>query len=458
MTARATASLALAGSTSTAPAPSIGAAATKSAWPTPRRLQAYLAGIAALTVVLLVLAESTLARERRAIRTIGKDAAPSVVVAEQIYASLSDFDANVGNTVLGYAYHRAEAEKVLEKRRTEMTTQIVDAAENITFGDAEKVPILRLADRWVRYLDRVSEVRLYREQGDLAGATARYLDSSRYLHAELLPAASALDSANRSELDRACDEQAAAETGIDELPIVCGLALLGALVAAQIFCFLRMRRVLNPGLAAASLFGVALTLYLAISFARAGAQIHSAKADAFESIHALWRARALAYDANGEETRWLLAPAAGLYDVAFDDDVRALTSAPADNVIPTAARGLFADEMHNITYYGERDAAQAMVQEFARYYRIDRRIRDLERSHRHPDAIILCLGESNDVFDDFDKALGKVIVINQSEFDHTLAVADGEAAVAQSVVALFAAAIVGLAFLGIRARLREYNG
>ena len=424
-----------------------------------RRLVAVLVAIAFGTALLLVLAQSTLSRERRGIRTMGKDAAPSVILAEQIYANLSDFDTNVGNTLLGDPRQQAAAEQVLEKRRTDVTSRIVDAAENITFGDAEKGPILQLANRWVVYLDRVSEIRVRRLEGDLAGATSRYLDSSRFLHSDLLPAALALDAANRAAFDAAYATQVAAEKGVDALPVVCGLALCAVLLAAQVYCFRRMRRVVNPGLAAAMLLAVALTLYLGISFSHASTAIHGAKADAFESIHTLWRARAIAYDANGEETRWLLDPnPTGGHDAAFDADVRSLTTAPAAAVTPVDAHGLFADEVRNVTYPGERERADAMVGAFAEYHRVDRQIRERELSGRHADAVALCLGRSNDLFDKFDRTLSDVLEINQTQFDGLLAAADGAAATAQSVALVFALAIAAFAFLGIRPRLREYNG
>jgi hypothetical protein len=429
------------------------------AWSTPRRLRAYLVAIAGATAVLLFFAQSVLSRERQVIRTMGKDSAPSVILAEQIYAELADVDANVGNTLLGNPAHRATAEEILEKRRTGVTSHIVDAAENITFGDAEKGPILRLANGWAAYLDRIGEVRVRRLQGDATGAAAQYFDSSRFLHAELLPAVRALDAANRAAFDAAYEAQAASENGTVAAPIALGAALCATLLAAQFFCFRRMRRVVNPALAAATLLSFALTLYLALSFSHVGRAIHGAKADAFESIHTLWKARAMAYDANGEETRWLLdvSPAGG-HDTAFDADVLALTSAPLAEMTPTDAKGLFADEIHNITYDGEREGAEAMVSAFAEYHRIDRQIREREWSGRHADAVDLCLGRSNDVFERFDRTLGDVIQINQTQFERLLAYADGAARVAQGIALVFALAIAGLAALGIRARLREYNG
>jgi hypothetical protein len=199
-----------------------------------------------------------------------------------------------------------------------------------------------------------------------------------------------------------------------------------------------------------------------------------AREDAFTSIHALWRARAVAYAANGDESRYLLDPAhAAESDRAFAAKADALAKLPAGSKwgdVASAERsgthiqgfsGYLADELNNITFAGEREAAVQSVERFAEYVAVDKEIRRLEVAGKHREAIELCVGdkpgESDWAFERFDKAVEATLAINQQAFD---------AAVSSSFAALdgfeikasaLAAAIAALAFLGLAPRIKEYE-
>jgi len=67
-----------------------------------------------------------------------------------------------------------------------------------------------------------------------------------------------------------------------------------------------MRRVLNPLLLAATLAALGSLVYSVSAMQQEQRQLKVAKEDAFDSIHALWRARAVSYWANSDESRYLL--------------------------------------------------------------------------------------------------------------------------------------------------------
>jgi hypothetical protein len=427
-------------------------------WSTPAVLRAILAAAIAASLGLLFAGQVTLAEQRSALRTIGKDAAPSVFAAQALYEALSDFDANVGNTLLGTPLQRGAASAVVEKRRIDVTDRIVDAAENITFGEAEKGPIRRLADRWSVYLDRISVVRLRRGDGDLRAAIAGYVDSSWLLHHELLEAASALDYANQSALEAAYERQRRWSAIADVFPLALGGLLFAGLIAAQVFCARRTKRLINPGLAASSLLALALVVALITAFHNGAEILRAVNFDAYGSLRTLWRARALAYDATGDDTRALLDPS--LADGArrqFDENVARLTSAPRKSVAPRDLQGLLADELHNVTYAGEGEAAADMVAGFAEYYGAHSKIWEAERSGQHDLAVATCIGPATDAFARFNRALQSTVDINQVQFERLLS--EGEASItsAQIMNIVFALAIALFAFVGIRPRLREYG-
>src|SRR5205807_1718177 len=122
----------------------------------------------------------------------------------------------------------------------------------------------------------------------------------------ILPAADALDRANREALDRDYAAVTRSSRWLLFLVFLAGAALLGVLVLVQVFLYRRMRRLVNPALAAATLLALVFLGYVLVSFLGQRAALRVAMKDCFESIHLLWQARAQAYDANGDESRWLL--------------------------------------------------------------------------------------------------------------------------------------------------------
>src|SRR5439155_1072162 len=82
-----------------------------------------------------------------------------------------------------------------------------------------------------------------------------------------------------------------------------GAALILTLLMAQAFLARRTRRILNVGLALATLLAAGFTIYVASAIGQAREHLRIAVDDAFDSIHVLYVARSLAYDADGDESR-----------------------------------------------------------------------------------------------------------------------------------------------------------
>jgi hypothetical protein len=438
-------------------------------WNTPRLLRTFLGVVLALAVLLFVLGEVTLARARHATKTLGRDAAPSIFAAQEISTALADMDANAANYLLGNAMHRTEASKNFEERRSQVTRRLVDAAENITYGEAERRPVLDLFEGLGRYLETFGQARQLHDRGSEQEAAATYRDATELLHATLLPAAKNLDAANREYMDVAYDDVTRSNGGAEGAAVLIGGALLALLVGGQFWLATKFRRILSPPLAGATVLSLAFTLYLVSIFGDARAELRLAKLDAFESIHVLLRARSTAYDANGDESRFLLdreaAPLRVLDDeAAFARNVHVLASDP-DEVKRLSkdwkSTGLFVDELGNVTFPGERDAARAMVKGFLEYLAIDKKIRSLEKAGKHADAIELCIGtrpdESNAVFGRFDELLEEVVTINRKAFDRAIDDADGQLRRAEFFDPMFCASIAALVFFGVRRRLQEYR-
>jgi len=262
--------------------------------------------------------------------------------------------------------------------------------------------------------------------------------------------------------------------------IVLGLSGLALLLALQVYLARRFHRLLNPALAAATALAVT-GLVLSVGLLTDQAEhLRAAKKDAFDSILALTQARAISYDANADESRYLVDPdRAGQYQQAFLDKSQQLAALPGadlttyDQKLATAVaayqrdhsdigwNGLFGTEFRNITFTGERDAAESTLTRFQTYQRDDRQIRALVAAGRTRDAIAFCTsyapGQSNYAFDEYDKALASLITINQDAFHRSIT--DGTHELDGWTPALLAAgaAILTLTLAGIWPRLAEYR-
>jgi hypothetical protein len=220
----------------------------------------------------------------------------------------------------------------------------------------------------------------------------------------------------------------------------------------------------------ATLLALGLILHALIAVGVEEHDLKVAKQDAFDSIYALSHARSVAYAANAEESRWLLDPAhATDYERAFARDSAALMTLPPGTPLATVLHredsgehvagfsGYLADELHNITFNGEREAAEDTLKSFEQYLKIDADIRRMA----HTDAVTACIGtnpgQSAWAFTQFNNALARTLKINQDVFDDQVSAGFAALKGMEWKASIGAALIAIFAVLGLSARIREYE-
>lgn len=447
-------------------------------WNTLQRLWGSLYLIWSLDAVLFFAVVAGVQVHRDAMKVVGKDTVPSIIAAQHIKSALADMDANAANEFLGEPDKLPEVVAMYDKRRREAATALIDAAKNITYGIAEQNPIEALQIGLGTYEARVQRARDLHEEKGPKEKSSEFADAYRNAASEmdddLLPQADNLDKANHDVLEQAYSSQSTRSGATVFVLLVVGAVLVGVLVAVQKFLHDRTHRILNPLLLLATLVAMGFLLYTFRTLAEERRDLKVAKEDAFTSIHALWRARAVGYSANGDESRYLLdSTHAQEREANFNAKAASLAKLPDGMTFASVAAalqqgnkvegftGYLADELNNITFEGERAAAIETFNDFGEYLRIDRQIRGLEGSKKHAEALELCIGsqtgESNWAFEQFDKALDKTLDINQQAFDNS--VAQGFASLSYFELKAFIAALaIGLlAFFGLLQRIQEYR-
>lgn len=441
---------------------------------TPQILKRGMYATWGASLLLLVATITGVQGQRQAIKTVGKDATPSIITAQRLKDAMAGMDANAASELLVPSGQNPDAVKGYEERRQKAAERLVAAAENITFDKKERDPINKMQLGIGEYIAKIQQARDAHARGDAKATLLAYRAAAEIMDNRLIPAADALDKANFDELERSYAQQRTASSGALLFILFFGLLTLGVLVALQVFLSRRMRRTLNPMLLGASAIAFLFLGYTTMAFLSAKNHLKVAKEEAFTSMHALRQARALVYAGNSDESRYLLdSQFASNHERAFFDKIGKVATLPQGVTLATVIvasqqgkkvegfKGYLAEELNNITFAGEREATVASLRVLADYVEIDQKIRQLKQSGKLPQAIALCIGsntgESNWAFKKFLDANQKNYDINDNAFKASIEQGFQDVNGFEIKALVVTIAIASLTLFGLRARLKEYD-
>ncbi|HEY7483165.1 MAG TPA: hypothetical protein VH912_01765 [Streptosporangiaceae bacterium] len=459
---------------------------------TPGRIRMLTAAVAGLSVLFGWLIVQGVANERDGYRDIGHRAAPQVAGASDLSFALSDMDAQVAGLLLigweknlGVGQHNALT--IFEQRRQQVDADLQRAAP--AAGDpAAQRSLRKVLDALGSYEAKAAQAIMLSDEGHhevgkpSAEALGMYLSANRVLKTELLPAVTDLTKANSAALDRMYKAQRDHRRLTVAMTALAGLALLAALITLQVLLARLFHRRFNPLLVLATL-GVGVLLIASLDmFATKAEHLRAAKEDAFDSVLALSRARAVGYEFNADHGRYLLDSGYRQYsDEDFLDKAQQIASLPDVTTLdryPNALRqamtdysaphhhayvwsGYFGVEFGNITFPGERELAEQTMSDYVNYMYSDAHVRDLLRDATVRDAVQFSTSyappNGNYRFDQYDKSLAALINLNRSYFDKSVRAGEHGLALWGLLPWVAVIAVVGLAYAGVRPRLAEYR-
>jgi len=458
---------------------------------TPGRLRASVSLVALLACGFGLLTGIVFAALDSGFTAIGGHDAPLVEQSTALYYAVNDMDAQVGNVLLtgddpALAADRQQDLALYASDRQHAEQDLQQVAVTAAADPAAQRAVSTVLDALGRYEALAADAILVNQRGnDPAGhasaATLSYFrQATDLMSTTVLPAAATLTTANASALGLNYNQDRSAAASGQVLVLVLGLAVAGALLGVQVFLAARYRRLVNPALAAAAVLAIGLAVAGAVQLSAQAGNLKVAKQDAFDSILALTQARAVSYDANADETRYLVDPGRATayqdaflrkslelvnvghvgifsYDAALAADISAYQADHAD----VRFGGYLGTEFRNITFTGERAAATRALLAYQVYEKDDRKLRAMARTNL-AQAIAFDIGtspgQSDWAFNQWDTALGSVVTINENAF--TAAIQDGHTT-GSPWIALIpgvgTALIIALTIAGTRPRLTEYR-
>ncbi|MGW4977863.1 hypothetical protein [Streptomyces mirabilis] len=455
----------------------------------PARLRLLRVATVSLAAALaLLLALAGLAATSTWDTVAGRDA-PRTTSAADLDLALNDMDAQAANILLSSGnagkgrlvtpYEKAVGFYGDARRAIGHDLRTLAVAAQGDHSDEQTVE--SLTDDFAAYQELIG--RALENDGRAGGGPAAlgdYREATDLLRNHLLPDARKLvDSNNRAFNTRYAHARSTLATQL-VVAVVLGILLLASLGVLQWYLARRFHRILNPGVLAATVCAVLAVLLGVQALSATAAHLRGARRDAFDSVVALSRARAIAYDANADESRYLLDPerrdqyaqaflakSQQLYGLkgatlaTYDDELATTWQAYGSDHDDLRFTGEFRRELDNITFAGERAGAEKTVEAYAVYQRDDRKIRALLAQGKEREAVAFCMGweagTSNAHFGAWMTALDQVTDINRRHY--TASVQAGRSTVADLLPGALGALIsaAALTALGLRPRLAEFR-
>lgn len=436
----------------TAPAPSartggrIGRLAGR-ARSTPGRLAELMLGLAVLG--LLAGLAVTVGTSQRAglVSSVGSRSGPLTVQAQALYHALSDADATAASAFLS---NGVEPPALRDRYRADIAAATAALSAVTEGGSSDPAAVELISAQLPVYTGIVDIARADNRLGLPLGA-AYLREASGLMRQQLLPAAERLYLAEDDRLR--ADRSGGA--GFPWLAVPLLLLTLGGLGLAQRHLTRHTHRLVNVGLAAATLMALAMLGWTTVSWVNVHSHLGTADRTGSGQVDLLAQARIAALQARADESLTLVARGNGAeFDQDFDATVTRLAGKDGSGGLLAQARDRAADPTARATV--ERALADARAWRTAH-----QKLRQLDDGGNYPDAVKLAIGDdpagAAAAFNRLDADLAAGITGASAVFDREAAAASGAFAGATPglpVLALFL--LVGVVY-GFTTRIAEYR-
>ncbi|MEW2352300.1 hypothetical protein [Spirillospora sp. NPDC029432] len=341
----------------------------------PARVRALAALALLMPALLYAVTGAAVTDAREALRAVGHEEGPTVATMADVRLALADMDAEVAAVLLtgresGWLCDPGQDSSCVREPprhrydiRREDAQRAVLQASRLAGGDPVRLRTVQaVLDGLHRYEQHVQAAmrdgaRTRHAYGPLPpGALREYRAAHEVMAKDLMPKAGNLALDWTAELDTVYEGERS-EIGAGRAGVLAlGALAVAVLVLLQLYLGVRFRRVLNLGLAGATLATLALTAAGASLLATERDHLRAAKEGGADPALALARAQADARTLHADRSRSLFDPGrADLYGQAYRERSRTVLAGPG---LPSGKRLLD----HYAGYPGNAGAAAARAQ------------------------------------------------------------------------------------------------
>ncbi|MBS2007508.1 MAG: hypothetical protein JST01_10730 [Cyanobacteria bacterium SZAS TMP-1] len=449
---------------------------------TPIRLWLLFGSVALGFLLFCVISVITVQQHLHALKTVGSDAAPSVIAAHQIKIGLAAMDGALADELMSIPGQRPALALAgdFEHNRLDVCHELVVAAKNITYGHKEQGPIESIQAGLGAFLMQAQAARDFHQSGKEADALLAYRAAWSTLKDKILPSADDLNKANSDVLEETYGRERSASALSRGLVLVLGMVLVCLLFYVHIYVSVHFHRRLNLPIIFTMIILAIFLRYLTTALSESSAGLTRAKEYAYDSVQALLDARSSAYLADAALSRCLLdhenMPA---NQRACQENLDRIAAFPDDRMGPVllvaAAKelqlgrkpnlqglsGALAKELANVRFEGEREGAIDSFETFLVYKDRCGQERKLMTEGNDVDARSLGLGYdphgTNMAFSRFDDALVRTMRINNTELEQSVRKARHALQWLVPGSIILSILLVIATYLGLRPRIQEYQ-
>lgn len=476
---------------------------------TPARMMTWILVSALCVLACWAVLAASVGGLRDGFATIGTRSGPNVQAAAHLYYDLADMDGQAANVLLigdetNLAETSASAYKAYEKDQADANAQLEVIGSGIDAIPGAPTLFVSIENSLSQYSQDVSQA-MYIDAQDHgqsaaqppAAALAEYQTATALMHGTssgVLVQAQSLINEDQSTVN---DTYNSAFGTIGQLRLwgtLLGLLMLIVLVVVQSKLARTFNRRVNPLLALSTVFTLIFGILLLSALGTAHSNYVVQKADAFDSVIALWQEQAVSADMNASESRWLLdfagtsdqsaAAEAGeqtLFDAEAQQVVGRATQAESgadyahdlESAATSVARGqdiastglslgYLSTELSNLTFPGESGAATSALSAYAVYIQADVQLR-LDAQAGGPRSVALATavtydtGQSNQNFTTYVADVNATLQINLTAFNAATTAGENGLGPWLWMPVVWALLMAGLIVLGFLPRLREYR-
>jgi hypothetical protein len=415
---------------------------------TPGRLRTASIVLVVAIAVLGVLAAVTAAARADAADAVALEATPELLTAQDLYGALAEADAIASTSYLRAGQEGADDRRQYKASLLAAGDYLATVAQSSGLSADARRAVHAISEQLGVYTGKMETARAEIRQGHSVG-NAYLRQASKLMREEILPAATVVYAHAASRLDDAYASGTSA-TEVVLLVVVGALALL-LLLVVEVYLYRRTHRIVNVGLAAATVVVAVLCAWTLARVSSERSALADARAHGSDAVQTLSAARILNLRAQNDENLALIERGRGEQYVA-DYTVTAQRMAHRDGT-----GGLFAFAAHAARDWGRDDNVARLGKQFAGVLTTHRAVLKADRGGAYEHARDLAINTEASAVEHLDEGLRGEIARASAEFDrHASDARTGfdELLVAIPLLTIAAAALV---LFGIQRRIAEYR-